>query len=294
MNNFYVYVFLDSRISGKYIYGDICFDYEPFYVGKGVSNRINISKYDKLNQFKTNKINKIKNEGFNVISKKIFNNLTEDESFVIERDLIKKIGKIINKTGPLVNFSDGGTGGDNISNHPNRDEIIEKMKLSKMGVKNSFYGKKHSETTKEKLSKIMLEITAGEKNGFYGKKHTDECKIKMSENRKGLYIGEKNSFYGKKHSEITKSIIRKKASERKHSEITKQKISENGKGKRMGVNNPSATKYIIESPSGHILEYIGIKHLDEDLKGINPRRILRQKEHKGYKLIDVVKLNKKS
>jgi hypothetical protein len=116
----------------------------------------------------------------------------------------------------------------------------------------------------------------------------------MSENRKGLYIGEKNPFYGKKHSEITKSIIRKKASERKHSEITKQKISENGKGKRMGVNNPSATKYIIESPSGHILEYIGIKHLDEDLKGINPRRILRQKEHKGYKLIDVVKLNKKS
>jgi hypothetical protein len=293
MEKFYVYVFLDPRKPGKYVYDNICFTYEPFYIGKGTSNRIIISKYSKLNPLKTNKIKKIESSGLNVISYKLFDNLTETDSFDIEMDLIKRIGKILNETGPLVNFSDGGTGGDNISNHPNRNEIVEKMKLSHLGTKNGFYGKNHTELTKQKLSEIMVEITSGERNGFYGKKHTELTKQKQSDIKKNKYDGEKNPFFGKKHNEDTKNIIRKKASERKHSELTKQKISESGKGKRVGLNNPSATKYIIETPEGNVLEFIGIKTLDLALKGINPRRILKQKEHKGYKLIDVIKLNKK-
>ena len=39
MNQFYTYVYLDPRKSGKYKYSEYKFDYEPFYVGKGCGNR---------------------------------------------------------------------------------------------------------------------------------------------------------------------------------------------------------------------------------------------------------------
>lgn len=40
LKDFYVYVYLDPRKSGEYIYDDLKFNYEPFYVGKGRGDRI--------------------------------------------------------------------------------------------------------------------------------------------------------------------------------------------------------------------------------------------------------------
>jgi len=43
-NNFYVYIFLRSDKPGYFDYGDsLKFDYEPFYVGKGINDRIKLS-----------------------------------------------------------------------------------------------------------------------------------------------------------------------------------------------------------------------------------------------------------
>ena len=47
-NIFYVYVYLDPRKPGNYVYGEYSFDYEPFYVGKGSNGRctIHLCKYN--------------------------------------------------------------------------------------------------------------------------------------------------------------------------------------------------------------------------------------------------------
>lgn len=50
----------------------------------------------------------------------------------------------------------------------------------------------------------------GENNPFYGKKHSQDSKDKISKSRMGKYGGDKNPFFGKKHSEETKRILSEK------------------------------------------------------------------------------------
>lgn len=87
------------------------------------------------------------------------------------------------------------------------------------GDKNPFYGKTHTNDTKNKISEYRTGTTAsdetkalmssqrqGEKNGMYGKGHTEESRKKISETRKakGYEIsGKNNPFYGKTHTKKT-------------------------------------------------------------------------------------------
>ena len=131
MNNFYTYVYLDPRKSGIYNYGEYEFDYEPFYVGKGKGNRWNDIKWSRNKYFK-NKINKIKRLGFEPIRRKIKENLEENYSFEIEKELIKLIGKEILKEGPLTNETDGGEGS---SGYIHTEETLEKLKKNFSEIK---------------------------------------------------------------------------------------------------------------------------------------------------------------
>lgn len=54
----------------------------------------------------------------------------------------------------------------------------------------------------------------GERNAFFGKKHSDATKKKISISRIGKVVGSKNPFFGKKHSDETRAIISQKRKER--------------------------------------------------------------------------------
>lgn len=118
MDNYYIYIYFDSSKSGKYSYNSLEFDYEPIYVGKGKNrrakrhitdckNKNNKKGYRRLFYQKLRKMLREKNNPIISIYKK---NLSEKEAFNIEIDLISKIGRRIDKRGPLCNNSIGGEG----------------------------------------------------------------------------------------------------------------------------------------------------------------------------------------
>lgn len=84
-----------------------------------------------------------------------------------------------------------------------------KQKLSEKtkGELNPMYGRKHSEESKQKMSKELKGKYSGEKSVHYGKKHSEERKQKQSERQKVAMIGESNPMYGKKHKDETRELF---------------------------------------------------------------------------------------
>jgi len=171
---YYVYVYLDPRKKGDFIYGLYKFDYEPFYIGKGSKERCNDHIFDcklKTFSFKNNKIKKILSLGFKPIILKVSENLFEIDAFELERKLISIIGRHDLKKGPLTNLTDGGEGFSGLI----------KSDLHRQRLSNSNLGKKLSEETKKKISDSLI----GKVGRNTGNKHSEETKNKISETKKG-------------------------------------------------------------------------------------------------------------
>jgi hypothetical protein len=106
-------------------------NFRPFYVGKGRKNRIanHFCNYSlKAKTFKNSIIKAIKNStGKNPPTLKIFENLTEQESFDIEEQIIKHFGRLDIQTGILSNHTDGrdGQSGCNRPHLANRKEVYQ-------------------------------------------------------------------------------------------------------------------------------------------------------------------------
>src|ERR1035441_7451955 len=169
-NRFYVYYLIDP------------IDNMIFYVGKGFGNRLyhheNNVKKDKIphgNKHLYYKIKQILNEGKCIIYKKIIENVDNETSFKIEISEIKKQREVNPK---LCNIGNGGEGGDNFTNNPNKFSYIEKMRIiGKRIADKHLTGKHRSDETKRKLSLIL---------------RTPEWNRKNSENRKGKALGPRN------------------------------------------------------------------------------------------------------
>lgn len=94
----------------------------------------------------------------------LYDNLTLEEAKVKEIELISKYGRINNKTGILVNLTDGGDGCEGLVH-----SLESKLKMSKVriekgvakGSNNPMYGKKHTQKVKDISSKKVIDITTG-------------------------------------------------------------------------------------------------------------------------------------
>ena len=84
-----------------------------------------------------------------------------------------------------------------------KPEWIEKAKQNRRsyeGEQNPFYGKTHSEKTKEILSQKTAETWKNQPHPWIGRKHSEESRAKFRKNN----AGQNNPNYGKTSSEDTK------------------------------------------------------------------------------------------
>jgi len=190
---YYVYLYLDPRKKGSYSYGDFHFEYEPFYVGKGIRDRylshLRIARGTRKgkNNKIISKIKSIINDGSEPIIFKFLENLNKDEYNTQEIYLIKSIGKCCDNSGPLLNITDGGDGGVTwVGEHHNKNKRLEDI----VGYERSIYLKKKiSEEASKRIGELNPNFgNIGELNPNYGRKHTEEELKKMSESARKQFV----------------------------------------------------------------------------------------------------------
>lgn len=227
------------------------------FMGKGIERVYNYHKYYKdhnknYNHYLLNSIEKYGFDAFKIIE--VFDIAFSKNELDIKEDIWIKYFDCIHNG---YNWREGGNNG-RLS-----DELKKRLSIIHMGENNHFYGKHHTEETKQKLRDYMKGKYCGKNNPNYnnkwnekqkekarlrnlGKIVSDETKFKISIATKGtnnpMYgvhrFGNSNPFYGKEHSEKTKEKISKKAKER-----YKDKTNHPWYG-RIGLKNPNCKKLI--------------------------------------------------
>jgi len=264
-NNFYVYVYLDPRKPGNYIYEDLNFDHEPFYVGKGKGNRIiqGLTNLRSHGKYKINKLEKIRESNLEIIHFKLVENLEEKTAFEIEKEIIKKIGRKI-ENGPLTNINEGGSGGDQYTNNPNKEQITKKWKetRNKTIEFNKLNGIK-MEYSKERVQKRLDTMNKKREEGVeYKWNLSEKSKKNISEKNKGL---KRTDECKQKIRECNLGKIRSEESKLKQSITCKEtlsKIKDKLKDNKVGMKNSNAKKYIIKiNETSEIKEFFGYKSI---------------------------------
>lgn len=123
----------------------------------------------------------------------------------------------------MINIGMGVYGGDNLTRHPDREEIVNKIVSTarenvlnmtpveraavwgRLGSQNGMYGKSHTES-----AKLVMSVRAKERPSVLkGRKLSTEHRRQLSENAKKR-THDKNPFYGRRHSEKTRKLLSNK------------------------------------------------------------------------------------
>lgn len=171
--DYYVYIYLDPRKPGNYLYGNFSFEFEPFYIGKGRMHRyrihlLKVKRGNYKNLPKYNIIKKILDDGFEPIIIKYAENLIENNSFEIEKNMIESIGRKDLGKGPLRNLSNGGEGN---GERKFTEEHRKNLSISKKGV--------ITEKMKENLKRIHQGMVGNQRT--LGFRFSEESKKKLAE-----------------------------------------------------------------------------------------------------------------
>lgn len=151
-NDYYVYMYLREKDSENGPVGS------PYYIGKGRAQRA----------FRAHRVRVPKDLKLIVLVK---TGMLNDEAMLFERELIQFYGRINISTGCLANLTDGGEGN---SGWKMRDSTREKIRAKAVGRLRS-----------EEACKKHAELMTGEWNPFFGKTHTEETRQRWSQTRKG-------------------------------------------------------------------------------------------------------------
>lgn len=215
-----------------------------FYIGKCSKSVNSSTKYFGSGNLLCKAINKYGIENF--IKEILFETDNIDELNEKEKEYIDLLDACNRNI--AYNIAKGGEGGDTISNHPERNQIIENY-----SERNKQYWTK--EKCDERSKKYM-----SDGNPFANKNHSEFSKKKISEKKKGISMSEntkskisstlKNKYASGELVKVVSDECRNKISNSHlgmhHTPETCNKISNSIKGE----NNPFAQNWIFSNKNG--------------------------------------------
>ena len=195
-----------------------------FYVGKGRGRRSH--EFSRRNQYHQRVIAK---HGADNVGVGRFDCSDEETAFALERGLIACLKRMGVK---LTNATDGGEGVTGLRHSTAAREKMRatrkgrrhsaatkvKMTTSRKGENNAFFGKKHSEETKRRISETKK---ANPTNHWVGKTRGEEVRSKISAALKGRALGRKMSDEARANMSAAQKLVQK----RPHSAETRAKLS---------------------------------------------------------------------
>lgn len=226
-----------------YTYAYLREDGTPYYIGKGKERRAyERHKRGNLKDFRPKYTDgKIDYNRILILKK----NLTENQSILHEEYMISIFGRKDNKTGILINLTDGGQIGGTPGYIFTEERKMQVSKQFKGIPQNSEFVKRRSESVKMHYNsdegKKTIEYLNKKKKEYFsseqGKKRLQELSKRWSGKNNpgygGKFSGEKNGMFGKKHTEEHK----KRLSEKLKGRGAKTYIFKNPNGENVIVNN---------------------------------------------------------